>query len=508
MKYKWISLAVVAAMLAGAAGLKEIEINHNRYHQHKEAKPKAVCTDHGEDVFCTHLPLMDITTDGPIPEPYLYDEEGKQIIFDNGQAARNYETVPAVVKYSDNASENNHLSDDMALVERALVRVRGNTSRDFDKKGYAIAFKEEDLLTNKDVSLSGMTADNDWVLHGPFMDKTLIRNYLCYNLAGEIMEYAPNVRFCELFVNQEYMGVYLLIEKISYNENGRIKMTETDPEIPETSYIVQVDRGAEEELRELETFGTYAHLSALKGQASGQLEVVYPSRTLTEEQRESIENDFSRFEKAVFSYDYDDPKLGYRKYIDVDSFVDYFLINEFGLNYDAVGLSTYLYKDIRGKLKLCVWDFNSAFDNYTHSVVTPETFFLQNRMWYYYLFKDKAFVDEVVERYYELREEYFNEEYLTAYIDDTVEYLGPAIERNNKKWGYSFQKEYNGRAYDFLIPEERNPRSYEEAVQQMKDCIHERIEHMDANVDRLYILSHESLNKKFNHGKGTGGDAK
>ena len=497
MKYKWISLIVVAAMLAGAAGLREIEFKHNRYHQHKEAKQKPVCTEHGADVFCTHLPLMQITTDGPIPEPHYYAE--------NGSRMKNMETVSAKVEYFDQREENNHLIDFPGISERALVRIRGNMSRDFDKKGYAIEFKEDDLLTNKDISLSGMTADNDWVLHGPFMDKTLIRNYLCYNLAGEIMEYAPNVRFCELFVNQEYMGVYLLTEKISYNEDGRIQLTETDPELQETSYIVQADRGAMDAAYELDTFGTYMSLTVPRSGRVGQMEVVYPSRTLTEEQRRFIENDISRFEKAVFSYDYDDTKLGYRKYIDVDSFVDYFLINEFGLNYDAVGLSTYLYKDIRGKLKLCVWDFNSSFDNYEYSVVTPETFLLQSAMWYQYLFKDEAFVDEVVDRYGELRQKYFNEEYLNTYIEETIDYLGPAIARNNKKWGYVFQKEYKGGAYDFLIPAERNPRSYEEAVEQLKDCIHERIEHMDANVDRLYLLSHDSMNKPYNHGEGTGG---
>ena len=88
--------------------------------------------------------------------------------------------------------------------------------------------------------------------------------------------------------------------------------------------------------------------------------------------------------------------------------MDYYLINEFTLNYDAMGLSTYIYKDIGDRIKLCVWDFNSAFDLYNVSVVTPETFTLQNYMWYSYLFKDKEFVDRVVDRYYKLRKEWKN----------------------------------------------------------------------------------------------------
>lgn len=500
MNYKAISLAAVAVMLVGAGLLQTVEPKNNRYHQHKEALPKAACTDHGEDVFCTHLPLMRITTDGPIPEAYVYDAEGNALLTENGQRMKNQEMVSGFVEYFDDAERNNHLSDKAAVSEKAQIRIRGNISRGFDKKGYAIEFKEDDLLTNKDISLSGMTADSDWVLHGPYMDKTLIRNYLCYNLSGEIMEYAPNVRFCELFLNEEYMGVYLLTEKIKYNENGRITLSKTDPDIKETSYIVMADRGPEEASDQIRPFGMYTYITSYAGGAEGQMEVVYPSVTLTERQRDYIENDISKFEKALFSFEYNKKDTGYQKYIDVDSFVDYFLINEFTLNYDAVGLSTYLYKDIRGKLQMCVWDFNSAFDNYELSSITPRTFRLQGRMWYKNLFKDDAFVERVIAKYDDLRDTYFNEAYLYSYIDETVEYLGPAIERNYEKWGYAFAEEH-----DMLVPAERNPRDYDAAVQQLKDCIFLRIDHMDRNIDRLHLLSHDSLNKKYNHDETTGG---
>jgi len=499
MNYKAISLAAVAAMLIGGSLLQTIEPKNNRYHQHEEALPKAVCTDHGEDVFCTHLPLMRITTDGAMPEPYLYDAEGNVLRQENGFRQKNQETVSAEIEYFDDAEKNNHLSDAAMVHEKAQVRIRGNLSRDFEKKSYAIEFKEEDLLTNKDVSLSGMAADSDWVLHGPYMDKTLLRNYLCYNLSGEIMEYAPNVRFCELFVNEEYMGVYLLVEKIKYNEEGRISLSKTDPDIKETSYILQADRGADAVETKIIPFGAYTYTTTTVGEPNGQMEIVYPAATLTEAQRKYIENDFSRFEKTLFSFDYN-KKNGYQQHLDVDSFVDYFLINEFTLNYDAVGLSTYLYKDIRGKLNLCVWDFNSAFDNYELSSITPRTFRLHEKMWYKNLFKDDVFVDQVIEEYRALRGSYFDEAYLFAYIDDTVEYLGPAIERNYEKWGYSF-----GQEYDLVVPAERNPRNYEESILQLKDCISLRIDHMDQNIDRLQLLSHASMNKKYNHDETTGG---
>ena len=507
MKYRWIFALSIAAALALSVLVSGMEPEHNRYHQHLEAEEKPPCTDHDEFVFCTHLPLMEITTDAPVPKPYLGEIDEKiENIWDVSNSFRNYEMVAASVRYFDSETENNHLTDRPAVEARAMFRIRGASSRLLDKKNYLLKFTEEDMTQSLDVSLSGMTADSSWALHGPFLDKSLIRYYLCYNLAGEIMDYAPNVRFCELFLNGEYLGLYLLTEKIGYSENGRIDFTKTDPNLTVTSYILQVDRGAADPRYNLETFGSDCYLTRTKVRAGqGHIEILYPGKTLTQNQYDYINSDFSRFEKAIFSFDYNHPDRGYRRYIDVRSFIDFFLINEFTLNYDAPGLSTYLYKDVSGRLNMCVWDFDAAFDYYRYSEVTPETFRIHNALWFQYLFKDKAFVDQVVDRYADFRKRFFNEEYLFQYIDETVTYLGPAIQRNYAKWGYSFNSTYNGVNYDYLEPESRNVRSFDEAIQQIKDTITLRLEHMDNNLDRLYTLCHESMNKRYNHQTEAGG---
>lgn len=501
MKYKIICLIVVVALLLSTVLINNIEPENIRYHQHLEAQKKEECTSHDDDVFCTHLPLINITTDAEIPDPFIRDASGNKVFDANETAVQNDEMVGATIEYFDDEKRNNHLSDEPAVKEKALIRVRGTSSRDFDKKGYLIKFKESDLVTSKDVSLSGMTADSEWVLNGPFLDKTLIRNYICYNLAGEIMDYAPNIRFCEAYLNNEYIGVYLLIEKIDYNKDGRIQIKKSDPDLPETSYIVKIDREESDELKNITTFSREALLSTTLLSNSGYMSISYPSSTLTEQQRRFIISDISKFEKALYSFDYKDAKNGYSKYIDVGSFVDYFLINELTLNYDSNALSRYFYKDVGGKYKMCVWDFNSTFDNYEFSTTENQTFVLQNSIWYEYLFKDETFVEAVIERYKELRGTYFSEEYLLNYIDETIEYLGPAIDRNYEKWGYSFQSVYNGKDYDYLYPESRNVRNYEEAVLQLKTCLITRIEFIDKNIDRLNNLSHDSLNKKYNYNK-------
>lgn len=497
MKYKVIYISALIFMIITAFAFERVPFKSNRYHQHKEAEVKPAGSIDNDPVFSTHLPLMNITTDAPMPNPYITDENGNILKDNAGNGIQNDEMVSARVEYFDNQMQNNHLTDTATVSEKALVRVRGRSSRSHDKKGYYIKFKEENLIDNKKVSLSGMTKDSDWVLHGPYLDKTLIRNYMCYNLAGEIMEYSPNVRFCEIFLNGEYQGIYVLTEKIGYNDEGRINLTETDPKMTSTSYILALNTGSKDELHRLETFTYYTGRNGRISKLSEQLEIIYPSTTLTEVQRSYIEDDISKFEKALYSFDSADKKLGYPSFIDVKSFVDYFIINEFTMNSDAARLSTYFYKDIRGKMKVAVWDFNSAFDNYIPSMSDPHTFLMIDKFWYEYLLKDKRFVDAVVRRYRQLRKTFLSDEYLLNYIDETIAYLGPAIDRNYERWGHTFLEEY-----DMLQPAERNPRTYEEAVKQLKDAIVERGAYLDENIEILYALAHDSVNKQFKHGTG------
>ena len=222
------------------------------------------------------------------------------------------------------------------------------------------------------------------------------------------------------------------------------------------------------------------------------MDIEYPGTSnLDRELAEGIRQDFSRFEKALYSYDFDDWE-GYRKYIDARSFADYFIINEFSCNYDAGWLSTYIYKEADGKLKMCVWDFNSAWDNYQEAGMNSDGFQMQNCLWYFMLTKDEDFVDLVIDRYRQLRKTYLSDGYIDNYIDETVEYLGDAIDRNYQVWGYTF-----GKDYDMLTPEDRNPRNYEEAIKQLKDFVHLRGRLMDENIESLRQYCAESKVKKF-----------
>lgn len=487
MKYK-VAGAIACALVVFISFLnlpQFLNADTGRYHQHREAKEKEPCS-HGSDVFCTHLPLLSIDTGGKeIPGKAIL-ENHKTVGYTTAEDG--IDRIQAELTVFDSETKNNHLTDVPTLKSDMTIHVRGNSSRRFDKLGYRLNLMDESGENNR-LPLLGMDAHHEWALHGPILDKTLLRNYMWYNIAGEIMDYAPNVRFCELVINGEYMGVYVLVEIITAGKDGsRLNVSIDAKDNTFTGYVLQLDRLDGEENNHLKSFTTYALRTKHK------LEIIYPGRgNLNEELYEGIKQDFSAFEKTLYSYDYDNEKYGYKEMIDVDSFVDYFLINEFTCNYDAGWLSTYMYKDIDGKFRMCVWDFNSACDNYQQAYMPENHFEMQTCLWYYMLFKDEDFTGRCVERYRELRKTYLSDEYLDQYIDEVVAYLGDAIDRNYEKWGYTY-----GEEYDLLRPTERNPRNYEEAIENMKEFLAVRPAWMDANIESLRQYSAVSKVKKFN----------
>lgn len=490
MKYKAVGIAALAVVLTvGLLDWKTVfGISDNqRYEQHTDAPEKTACTlTHTDGELCTHLPVISINTDGKtIPGATVKDEKGATVGYTTAEDGS--DRITAKISTFDSQTEYNHVSDKPDFSSKVEIHIRGNSSRSFAKPGYAVKLICEDG-TNNPYALLGMDAHSDWALHGPFIDKTLIRNYMWYNIAGEIMDYAPNVRFCEVVLNGEYRGVYVLCETITAGEDGaRLNLSADEKDNTYSGYALRLDRGHSNVQKNIKTFTKYAL------RTKNTIDIVYPgSSYLTPTLTESIRQDFSDFEKMLYSYDFDNPGVGYDDYIDAQSFADYFLINELTCNYDAGWLSTYIYKDVGGKYRMCIWDFNSACDNYQETLTIPNHFEMQNCLWYVMLIKDEDFTDRIINRYRQLRKTYFSEEYLENYIDSCVEYLGPAVERNFSVWGHTFEKEY-----DVLIPSERNARSYDEAIAQLKHFLSVRIAWMDENIETLKQYSKESKVKKF-----------
>lgn len=470
----FLAPAVLASVYEGKAGIRE--------QQHLVYNTKITDTNLSiaPESFSSRLPVVSINTNGQTipgrPGP------GEHI----GEIKNTY--IRAEIKIMEEEGGLHTLQSQADIESQADIRVRGNSSRTFDKTGYLLKFTDNQG-NRRDYDVMGMGADSTWVLHGPFLDKTLMRNYMWYNIAGQMMEWAPQVRYCEVFINHAYQGIYVMTEQIEASES-RLDLTKYNQNRAASSYIICADRASANDAAVIDNFTHYTKRLLTR------LEIKYPGESkLTPETQEYITRDFSKFEKALYSYDYDSKRFGYEKYIDVKSFVDYFIINEVTQNGDAGFFSTYFYKDMGGKLKTAVWDFNNCCDNYIEKAYPIEGFTLHNRPWFFMLLKDEVFVRKIINRYQSLRKTILKDEAIRENIRQQKEYLGGAADRNFQVWGYTFEPEHNL----LLGGEERVIESYEEAVEQYEDRLISRMKWMDEHIEDLYSYSHESGNKKFNH---------
>ena len=399
--------------------------------------------------------------------PVIYmNTKGQQILKEN--------VICGNIALLDGNEEAQSVSAVPNSIYRATIKYRGASSYSkFDKKQYRIKFYKNSKENEKKVSLAGMGANSEWVLNGPYLDKTLIRNKLVYDLARELNGWAPDTRFVELFVDGEYQGVYLAVEPVT-NGESRLRLAEFGLLSGETAYIVnrdRIDTGSEE----IDTWGK------TNGYTYNALYIRYPSKNkITEKQKAYIQKDISEFEQVLYGKNFSDKRIGYQAYIDMDNWVDYFIINEFAMNYDAGNLSTYLYKELDGKLQLAVWDFNNGFDNYQWFRTETDVLHTVENSWFQRLWQDENFRDRVCERYRQLRETTLADEHIAEKIASYQEKLGEAVDRNFKVWGYSFKE--NLLAGTSKEGTSRNIRSYEEAMKQLTDTIRERLAYLDKEL--------------------------
>ncbi|MDO4290737.1 MAG: CotH kinase family protein [Eggerthellaceae bacterium] len=514
-----LSCVVVLVVCAGAVVLDNMGPSGiERYWQHEHAqqledlpeadREAASSLNIDAETFASHLPVVSIDTGGQeIPGERVntsgVDNDGEThaniLVIDESRdravtlAPDGRETVATSFSLFSNEGTANRLSDAPAFSTQAELRIRGNSSRLFDKKSYSVHFTESDRLTARDFDVLDMGEEDEWILNGPFLDKTMMRNYLSMNVAGEFMAYTPDVRFCELFIDGQYQGVYVLMESVKYGDD-RVPLTESDPKSAATSYIVRRD------WRDVTNRNLDDLLEVTRYTEGAPLSVVYPSQSkATDEQLAWVKAVINQIEKSLYSYDYDTSSYGYWNYLDANTFVDYLIMSEFSSNTDAGSYSTFFYKDIRGKLCVGpVWDFNNAFNNSMDYDLSDMGFFMQNKTMFDMLVKDEKFVEQVIARYRELREDTLSTDRLTEIIDETVDYLGPAIERNFAVWGYSFDATVVDDD-NKLSPDERNSVSFEAAIGRLKENITERGAWLDRCIENLRQFSHESAVKKFNH---------
>ncbi|MGB1241493.1 MAG: CotH kinase family protein [Chitinophagales bacterium] len=349
-----------------------------------------------------------------------------------------------------NGKDSLTLIDDPANIYdgRISIETRGSSSQFYPKKSFGL---ETQLLNgeNNNVSLLGMPEENDWILYAPFSDKSLLRNVLAYQISNRMGRYAARTRLCELFINGNYEGVYVLMEKLKRDKNriniANLSMDEVSGDDLTGGYIFKIDK-----LTGSSGSGWTSEYPPLHNpyrQIFFQYE--YPkSERITAEQAVYIEGFVGDFEDALQRQDFevsdDNP------FFDVNSFIDYMIVNEVCKNIDAFRLSTFLYKDKDsngGKLQIGpVWDFNFSFGNVNYcqgglptgwvldfnQICTNDSFLIP--FWWEKLRESDAFNERVYERWQEFRNTILATNQLLSWIDEQSLYLEEAQTRNFSKW--------------------------------------------------------------------------
>lgn len=331
------------------------------------------------------------------------------------------------------------------------IKGRGNSTWGMPKKPYALKFDEK-------ISLLDEPADKSWVLLANYADKTSLRNQTAFYM-GSIsnLDYTPRFHFVDLMLNGRYNGTYQLGDKLKISKN-RVN-------VGDDGFLLEIDcKPNADEV----TFRTN-HLRY-------PINIKDPDVSIEDENYTFIKNYIIQIEDVLYSENFKDKDNGWQKYMDMDSFVDWYLINEIAKNKDAYYYtSCYLNLKRGDKLKMGpLWDFDIAFGNIDYTTCySPEGLWIIQAEWYSRLFEDPAFVAKIKERFdyfYSRKEDIMNE------INSNAQYLRYSAQENNNKWHTLYT--YTWPNYDIWG-------SYSNEVQSMKEWLNARFEWLKTEFDKM-----------------------
>lgn len=414
------------------------------------------------------LPIFIITTNGSaiVDDPRVMVDLG---IIDNGPGQLNH--------LSDTANNYNG---------KITIEYRGSSTQGFPKKQYGFSTVNNDG-TERNVQLLGYPKDNDWILNAPYTDKTMVREFLTYNWARNMGQYATRTRYCELVIDGQYQGVYMLLEKVKWGK-GRVDIPQMDADDAAGDsltggYIFKIDKftgsggGAGWASTVTDFQGTYKNIY---------FQYHYPQpENITQSQEMYLQNYINSFEANLNSANYNNPNNGYHKFIDVQSFIDFFLINEITKNVDGYRLSTFLHKQAKsrgGKLYAGpVWDFNITLGNADYCAGDSYTGWALDfpcdqsviPFWWHRLQQDSVYVNLLNCRWQELRNGILNTQTVLNSIDSLATMLNAPQQRNYQIWPilgtYVWPNNYVGQ-------------TYQDEVNYLKQWLTNRLEWMDDNL--------------------------
>jgi hypothetical protein len=324
---------------------------------------------------------------------------------------------------------------------RINIEIRGSSSQGLPKKPYGLTTLESDNVSNNNVSLLGMPKENDWILNALAFDPSLLRDYLSYNLSRQMGNYAPRTVFCEVIINNEYRGLYLLQEKIKVDSNrvDIVKMETTDNTLPNVTggYITKADKTTGGDPVAW-TMPSYSWSPEFIHDLPKPEEVTSQQNTYIKGQFFSLASTSNANNTSYIN--------GFPSVIDVPTFIDFMISNELASNADGYQFSTYFHKDRNGKLRAGpIWDFNLTYNNDLPGWDVRS----KSDIWQFSdranegakfwtdLFNNPTYKCYMSKRWNTLIQngQPLNYSRITEFIDETVNTISEAAIREHQKWG-------------------------------------------------------------------------
>ena len=442
----------------------------------------------------TNLPIVWIEVNG---DSIMRDKRigGFMTIIHNGEGRLNYADTIA------------HPGQHIDYKGYIALSHRGNSTYNTSpKKPYSLRTLAEPFKKGgkkQKVSLLGMGKDNNWALLAPYNDKSMMRDILAFELARPWMEYVPQGRYCELFLDGTYYGVHILTEVISKGPHRlNLHKPGDSGDAITGDYLMEVD--CDDDVTHTSRFCPVT----ASGSPIRDRRILFQYKSpdyedLDEEQRSYIEQRIDQMEAALASSNYLDPATGYRNYIDVKSFIDYQLLMEIGHNVDGYRLSGKFYKrrdSVDPRFKMVLWDMNFAFGNakyyegwrYDNWVYQNNELLYNEKdiylipFWWYKLNHDPEYTSQLKTRWAQFRNGNMSNERIMATVDSISSLLTAcgAERRNSQAWP-TWGK--------FVWPNYYVAANFEDEISYIKQWLVNRLAWMD---HQLLYPTQESNGKK------------
>lgn len=408
----------------------------------------------GETYIGITTALANFTSD--LPVMILHD-------FNAGRPPAGSDTYASMQLFMPGTNGITSLTNLPSAASRSVIGARGSSTEGYPKVSLKLELQDE-FGDDLHIPLAGMPSESDWVLYAPNnFEPILIHNPFAHQLSRDIGRYSPRTRFVEVYLvtsgtgsvqTASYNGIYVLEEKIKI-DNDRVDIPklapqESTPPRITGGYLMKVDR------LDPGDGGFYAAGMGMAYVDPKEEEILQPERAA---QRDYLQTYMDSFGDALYGESWRDPVRGYASFIDTGSWIDHHLMNVLTFNVDALRLSAYFYKQRSGKLHFGpLWDFDRALNSTDGRDANPRVWRSQssdlgtdffNYPWWGTLFTDPDFFQAYIDRYEQLRTNYFSTTNLYRLTEDLCNQVRKAQPREQAKWGSyaaprgSYQTEVN-----------------------------------------------------------------